>query len=599
MSSKHRWKAATGLTTALAAVVGGVLISPQFASAWELDRQTAQRIAAGYAATPVGVDLTDKDPLQVGLGSYIVNTAGICNHCHSANQYYKAGFPLTTTDFSAQTGNPYFLPPPNGPYAFAGELRPDGGAVFQIDPTTFVAGGQQFGPFASKNLTPDVNGSPSSFAPYSVNYAEGGLDWITYWAVLHNGVDIDHLFDQCGSSTNATAPNGCLPAPSNAVVLQVMPWPTVRQLTDSDLNAVWQYLSSIPCTTNKSNINGPPPSGTNIANTYGGGVLISTCSKPGTYQFYTYVNGQVVPRGLVPGDSSVGIAPLSARPANANAWQGKKYETAAGLSTPSCGLGIQPYPSCPLSRDDARIAEGYRINPVPLNLTGLDPRKVGIGSYWVNSAGNCDGCHGGTNGGQYTSAQNPQNLPVALGGTYTGNYHSSTATPYNPTATQNPVSFLAGGANFKFGSAACDASGMGGCGATVLLVRNLTPDFSTGVPLPEANTLWQFIQTLRTGHDFQDVHPNCSPLGTGTSPTCLTAPADGSKLQIMPWPAAGSATDYDLESIYAYLTAIPCIPTAATGAPPTHTCPAANSPTYGTATYHQYQYVNGQAVRTD
>ena len=34
-----------------------------------------------------------------------------------------------------------------------------------------------------------------------------------------------------------------------------MPWPTVRQLTDSDLNAVWQYLSSIPCTTNLANIN--------------------------------------------------------------------------------------------------------------------------------------------------------------------------------------------------------------------------------------------------------------------------------------------------------------------------------------------------------
>ena len=297
MSATHRWKAKKGLTTALAAaaLVGSMLALPQSASA--LDQQTAQRIAAGYAATPVPVDLTGKDPLQVGLGAYIINTTGICNHCHSANQYYKAGFPLTTSDWSNQTGNPYFLPPPNGPYAFSKEKRPDGGAVFQIDPTTFVAGGQNFGLVDSKNLTPDVNGSVSSFAPFSVNYAEGGIDWITYWAVLHNGVDIDNLYAQCPAGT-ATTPGagtgGCLAAPSNAVVLQVMPWPTVRQLTDSDLNAVWQYLSSIPCTTNLSNINGP--SGTNVANTYGNGVLISTCSKPGTYKFYKYVNGEVVPR---------------------------------------------------------------------------------------------------------------------------------------------------------------------------------------------------------------------------------------------------------------------------------------------------------------
>ena len=307
------------------------------------------------------------------------------------------------------------------------------------------------------------------------------------------------------------------------------------------------------------------------------------------------MNARTKSAGLLAGLASlVGVALLPAQPANA---QQKGIETAAGISTPSCGLGLRPYPSCPISADDERIAEGYRINPVPLNLTGLDPRKVGIGSYWVNSAGNCDGCHGGTNGGQYTSAENPQNLPVALGGTYTGNYHSSTATPYNPTATENPVSFMGGGANFGSPTGACDASGMGGCGATTLLVRNLTPDFSTGVPLPEANTLEHFIQTLRTGHDFQDVH-----LTPGTA-TYVTAPADGRKLQIMPWPAAGRATDYDLESIYAYLTAIPCIPTAApptgTEAPPTHKCPAADSPTYGTATYHLYKYVDGQVQQVN
>jgi hypothetical protein len=292
MSTQYRWKAATGASVvlAIAVLVASTLLWSQPARASDVpDTYTAQRIAAGYASTPVPVDLRGKDPLLVGIGAYIVNTVGVCNHCHSANQYRKAGFPITTSDFSAQTGNPYFLPPPGGPYAFYGETRRDGGAVFKIDPTTFVAGGQNFGSVDSKNLTPDVNQGTSTYAPFSVVYAEGGLDWITYWAVLHNGVDVDQLFSQCGSGA-PDGPNGCAKAPTNAALLQVMPWPTVRHLVDSDLNAVWQYLSAIPCTTNEANINA------SISSTYGGGVLINKCSQPGTYAFYEYVDGRVVPK---------------------------------------------------------------------------------------------------------------------------------------------------------------------------------------------------------------------------------------------------------------------------------------------------------------
>jgi len=295
MSANNQWNTATRLRKihAFAALVASVLISSQAARAADessverVDAYTAQRIAAGYAATPVPVDLTGKDPAQVGIGAYIVNTVGVCNHCHSANQYYKAGFPITTSDHSGQTGNPYFLPAPLGPYAFPVTQRRDGGALFQIDTTTFVAGGQNFGSVDSKNLTPTVNASPTSYAPYLAVYAEGGIDWITYWAVLHNGVDIDQLFSQCGSSA-PPGPNGCAKAPTNAALLQVMPWPTVRQLTDGDLNAVWQYLSAIPCTSNLANINA------GIANSYGGGVLINQCSQPGDYKFYQYVGGKVV-----------------------------------------------------------------------------------------------------------------------------------------------------------------------------------------------------------------------------------------------------------------------------------------------------------------
>ncbi len=292
--------------------------------------------------------------------------------------------------------------------------------------------------------------------------------------------------------------------------------------------------------------------------------------------------------------SLLGIALTAAQPTNA---QQGGIQTPAGISTPRCGLGLVPYPSCPLGRDDERVAQGYRINPVPLNLTGLDPRKVGIGSYWVNSAGNCDGCHAGAFtavNGQYIPAENPANLPVSLGGTYAGNATYNGAIPYDPPATENPVAFLGGGANFGNPAGSCDASGMGGCGATQIIVRNLTPDFSTGRPLPEQNTLDHFKKTLRTGHDFQSVGLICP------GPKCVAAPADGTKLQIMPWPALGLATDYDLEAIYEYLAAIPCISNSTSPYPEiAHTCPAATDPNYGAASYHTYAYEGGRARRTD
>src|ERR1700730_2131262 len=38
---------------------------------------------------------------------------------------------------------------------------------------------------------------------------------------------------------------------------------------------------------------------------------------------------------------------------------------------------------------------GFEIAPVPLNLGGKDPWKVGLGSFLVNAVGDCNGCHTG------------------------------------------------------------------------------------------------------------------------------------------------------------------------------------------------------------
>ena len=42
---------------------------------------------------------------------------------------------------------------------------------------------------------------------------------------------------------------------------------------------------------------------------------------------------------------------------------------------------------------DSRVAIGFQIAPVPLNLEGKDRALVGLGSYWVNAVASCDDCH--------------------------------------------------------------------------------------------------------------------------------------------------------------------------------------------------------------
>ena len=59
------------------------------------------------------------------------------------------------------------------------------------------------------------------------------------------------------------------------------------------------------------------------------------------------------------------------------------------------GLALTVMPSvAPAATTDAnRIARGFKIAPVPLNLAGLDRNAVGLGSYIVNAQGGCNDCH--------------------------------------------------------------------------------------------------------------------------------------------------------------------------------------------------------------
>ena len=75
--------------------------------------------------------------------------------------------------------------------------------------------------------------------------------------------------------------------------------------------------------------------------------------------------------------------------------------------------------------------------------------------------------------------------------------------------------------------------------------------------LPEGDhTFEEFLTMLRTGKDFDHLHPTCT--GAPNS-GCVPKPFDGDLLQIMPWPVQQHMTDHDIRAIYEYLKAIPCI----------------------------------------
>jgi len=151
------------------------------------------------------------------------------------------------------------------------------------------------------------------------------------------------------------------------------------------------------------------------------------------------------------------------------------------------------------AQGNSQVVQGHNIAPVPLNLSGLNPALVGLGSYIVNAQGGCNDCH-----------TSPSYAPG--GDPFMG----------QPEAVYQ-VGYLAGGTQFgPFTS------------------RNLTPR-APGAR-PAGLTKEQFIGAMRYGTDYKNRHPQISPL-----------------LQVMPWPVYGKMSDRELEAIYEYLRAIPCL----------------------------------------
>jgi hypothetical protein len=208
---------------AAAAPFAAILLAAMFSSsprvkAQDDDGDGESRVQQGLAIAPVHLNLDGKDRALVGLGSYIVNAHVPCNECHGAG-------PAIAQFLPGQ--NPYFGQP----------------AV--INPATYFGGGRDFGAIApgaahiiSRNLTPDKTGLPV-----------GGHTFAEFVQIMRTGVDLDNLHPTCPPGVVNT---GCIPAPFRGDLLQTMPWPGLKNLTDHDLRAIYEYLSAIPC------VAGPP-----------------------------------------------------------------------------------------------------------------------------------------------------------------------------------------------------------------------------------------------------------------------------------------------------------------------------------------------------
>ncbi len=202
-------------------------------------------VRIGFEIAPVPLNLEGKNCALVGLGSFIVNGHSDCNGCHNS------GGPPNFNYANGQ--NPYFLgvkaPGHQDPSTYLG-----GGADFgvAVPPSVAVGGfppgsipdsypppefGSYVGPdIIARNLTPNKAGVP-----------EGGNTLEQFRAILRTGKDFDHLHPTCTTAVPVPSPANCIPSPVNGDVLQVMPWPVFHNMTNHQIEAIYEFLKTIPC----------------------------------------------------------------------------------------------------------------------------------------------------------------------------------------------------------------------------------------------------------------------------------------------------------------------------------------------------------------
>ena len=180
--------------------------------------------------------------------------------------------------------------------------------------------------------------------------------------------------------------------------------------------------------------------------------------------------------------------------------------------------------------DDPRIEQGLNIAPVFLTYDKHKRSLVGLGSYLVNAMGDCNGCHSAGPATEDVGGSNP-----FLRG---------------QSKLVNTATYLGGGRDFGQIGPVDPADVTAGKHIPPHIVsRNLTPD-TTGLPEGGAS-FSEFHDSIRFGTDADQLHPNCNT-ALGITDNCFKPPFDGTKLQVMPWPAHQDWTNHDLLAIYEY-----------------------------------------------
>jgi len=170
----------------------------------------SRQLTGGFRISPIPeAQLTFKrgQRASVGRGSYIVNATGGCGGCHSFPEFL-AGTP----------GDPF------GPMPPAQTLKTITSANYNT--AHYLAGGQCFGPFMARNITPDSD----SGLPADLSEA----DFIN---MMRTGADLECANDM-------TDPICAIEPPTP--VLQVMPWPAYHNVTDRGLKDIYAYLAALP-----------------------------------------------------------------------------------------------------------------------------------------------------------------------------------------------------------------------------------------------------------------------------------------------------------------------------------------------------------------
>jgi hypothetical protein len=182
------------------------------------DSISASKVQQGFDISPVPkakLNLAGKDAARVGLGSYIVNAVDGCSGCHTFPQYLEKGDPAGS---NPTAGDPFQGTPST--QGFSRRL------VANYNVSHYLAGGRCFGPgLMSFNLTPEATGRPL------------GLTEAEFIKVMRTGEDI-----HCEKSPSDPI---CTLGPDTPL-LQVMPWPNFHNMSDTDLKAIYAYLTALP-----------------------------------------------------------------------------------------------------------------------------------------------------------------------------------------------------------------------------------------------------------------------------------------------------------------------------------------------------------------